>query len=197
MVIHRKKHDKFEQMREDAIERILTAAKDLFATNGYAATTIQMIAKQANLVPSGIYHYFAGKDDLLEAVLDREIAEIDKTLNNGLRYHLSGEQDFFDYMKESVYKNRDRISLLCHLVQFRCVPEYCSDKLRIVNHFNEIIDVYIMDPVQRETARNIIIDFISCAVFYAIAGHRDVFERQVEDIRARVTAKVPSFGEKA
>ncbi|MFR8012342.1 MAG: TetR/AcrR family transcriptional regulator [Clostridia bacterium] len=58
---------KFEQMREDATQRILNAAKDLFASNGYAATTIQMIAKQADLVPSAIYHYFSGKEGLWTA----------------------------------------------------------------------------------------------------------------------------------
>lgn len=73
MAVRHNKRDKFEQMREDAIERILSAAKELFANNGYAATTVQMIAQKANLVPSAIYHYFAGKEDLLEAVLDREM----------------------------------------------------------------------------------------------------------------------------
>lgn len=70
-------------MREDSIERILQAARSLFANNGYAATTMQMIAKQAGLVPSGIYHYFAGKNDLLEAVLDRETAALDRSVFGG------------------------------------------------------------------------------------------------------------------
>ena len=65
------RHDKFEQMREEAVARILDAAYELFANNGYAATTMQMIAKKAGLVPSGIYHYYTGKEDLLEAVLNR------------------------------------------------------------------------------------------------------------------------------
>lgn len=196
MAAQRKKRDKFEHMREDAIERILTAAKELFATYGYAATTMQMIAKKANLVPSGIYHYFAGKEDLLEAVLDREVAEIDKNLNIGLREHLTGNGNFIEYMKESVYENRARISLLAHLVQFRCVPEYCGDKLNILKHFSEIVDVYISSPEEKEAAQNIIADFMSSAVFYAITGHQDIFERQVEDMKIRIVEKVTSFGKK-
>lgn len=36
-----RKRDKFDAMREDAIERILTASTQLFSDYGYAATTIQ------------------------------------------------------------------------------------------------------------------------------------------------------------
>ena len=53
------KRDKFDAMREDAIERILSASTQLFSDYGYAATTIQMIADRAKVVPSGIYHYYA------------------------------------------------------------------------------------------------------------------------------------------
>lgn len=121
MAVRHNKRDKFEQMREDAIERILSAAKALFANNGYAATTVQMIAQKANLVPSAIYHYFAGKEDLLEAVLDREMAEVDKTINIGLQQYLlqEGTDAFLDFMMKSVCENKERISLMCHLVQFR------------------------------------------------------------------------------
>ena len=46
------KRDKFDAMREDAIERILSASTQLFSDYGYAATTIQMIADRAKVVPS-------------------------------------------------------------------------------------------------------------------------------------------------
>ena len=49
-----RKRDKFDAMREDAIERILTASTQLFSDYGYAATTIQMIADRAKVVPSGM-----------------------------------------------------------------------------------------------------------------------------------------------
>ena len=66
MAVHYIEKAKCEQMREDSIRRILTAAMHLFADNGYTATTMQMIAREANLVPSGIYHYFSvsGRRDI-------------------------------------------------------------------------------------------------------------------------------------
>lgn len=175
MAVRHNKRDKFEQMREDAIERILSAAKELFANNGYAATTIQMIAQKANLVPSAIYHYFAGKEDLLEAVLDREMMEIDKTINIGLQQYLleDGTDAFLDFMARSVCENKERISLICHLVQFRNATEYCKDKLHLIHHFSEIIKDYIRDPETRKAAEDIIVDFACNAAFYSITSRRD------------------------
>lgn len=187
MAVRHNKRDKFEQMREDAIERILSAAKALFANNGYAATTVQMIAQKANLVPSAIYHYFAGKEDLLEAVLDREMAEVDKTINIGLQQYLlqEGTDAFLDFMMKSVCENKERISLMCHLVQFRNATEYCKDKLHLIHHFSEIIGDYIRVPEAREAAVDIIIDFVCSAAFYSITGRRDIFERQIGQLKTK------------
>lgn len=176
---------KFEQMREDATQRILEAAKNLFASNGYAATTIQMIAKQADMVPSAIYHYFAGKEGLLEAVLSREVSAIDRDVYIGLQQNPLPDEigGFLDYMANSACENQARISLLCHLVQFRCVPEYCSHQLSILQHFHEIMRDYIPNPEDLEKMDNIMVDFSSCAVFYSIAGHREIFDRRICELK--------------
>lgn len=185
--------NKFEQMREDAIQRILDAAKELFASNGYAATTIQMIAKQANLVPSAIYHYFSGKEGVLEAVLNREVSAIDQEVYIALQQNQLPDEinGFIDYMANSARKNKARISLLCHLVQFRCVPEYCKDQLSILQHFHEIMRDYIPNTSELQNMEKLMVDFSSYAVFYSITGHRDIFDRMIFELKetARCTAQ--------
>ena len=194
MAVHYKEKAKCEQMREDSIRRILAAAMQLFAVNGYTATTMQMIARKANLVPSGIYHYFSGKEGLLEEIINREIPAIDKTLNIGFRDHLlqEGLDGFLDYMADSACEHRERIALLCQLVHLRCVPEYCSHKLKILRLFSETICDYIPEPDEQAAMREIVSDFISSAVFYAVAGHRDIFERQISELK-RKGAHLPSL----
>lgn len=107
MAVQASTKNKFKQMREDATGRILDAAKELFAGNGYAATTMQMIARRADLVPSAIYHYFAGKEDLLEAVLIREVEAIDKNVYIALQRHPVPEDmdGFLDAMANSACEN--------------------------------------------------------------------------------------------
>lgn len=190
MAVQASTKNKFKQMREDATGRILDAAKELFAGNGYAATTMQMIAKRADLVPSAIYHYFAGKEDLLEAVLTREVEAIDKNVYIGLQHHPIPEDmdGFLDTMANSVCENQARISLLCHLVQFRCVPDYCNDKLNILQHFREIMGEYIQDADELEKTQDIMIDLASYAAFMAISGHQDIFERRIGELKQRAKA---------
>ncbi|MGX9791196.1 TetR/AcrR family transcriptional regulator [Mycobacterium sp. MMS18-G62] len=47
--------------------RILAAARDEFAANGWAGTTIRAVARAADVDAALVYHYFGSKDDLLDA----------------------------------------------------------------------------------------------------------------------------------
>lgn len=52
-------------------ERLLDAAKRLFAAHGYEATATSAIAREAGTSESQLMRYFGGKAGLLEAVFDR------------------------------------------------------------------------------------------------------------------------------
>ena len=61
-------------MREQsaaARDKILDVAESLFARKGYDGTTIKQIGGGAGLNPALIYYYFAGKEGLYKAVLQR------------------------------------------------------------------------------------------------------------------------------
>ena len=50
-------------------EGVLAAAAELFTRHGYAATTTRAIAERAGLRQASMYHYFAGKEDILATLL--------------------------------------------------------------------------------------------------------------------------------
>ena len=54
-----------------ARDQILDAAERLFAARGYDATTIKAIGASTGLNPALLYYYFAGKEELYKAVLQR------------------------------------------------------------------------------------------------------------------------------
>lgn len=57
----------------DSIRRrhsIVVAARRRFAAQGYAATTLSGVAKDAGITLAAVYHYFADKTALYEAVFD-------------------------------------------------------------------------------------------------------------------------------
>jgi len=62
------------QDRDEKCSEIIDAARHLFLQEGYDATSMSRLAKAASIAPNTIYWYFKDKDDVLIAVLDRELA---------------------------------------------------------------------------------------------------------------------------
>jgi AcrR family transcriptional regulator len=60
----------------DAREMLLTAAAELFAEHGVAATTFAMIAARAGLTPAMLHYYFTNRDALMDAVVDERLATL-------------------------------------------------------------------------------------------------------------------------
>jgi AcrR family transcriptional regulator len=55
--------------------RILEAAGRCFAASGYAKATVEEIAAGAGVSKALVYHHFDGKEDVLQAVLERTLDE--------------------------------------------------------------------------------------------------------------------------
>lgn len=56
-------------------ERLITEAMRLFGQQGYRATSVKQIEQAAGLVPGcgGLYNHFKSKQELLTAVIDRQL----------------------------------------------------------------------------------------------------------------------------
>jgi TetR/AcrR family transcriptional regulator len=57
----------------DARALLLTAASELFAEQGVAATTFATIAKRAGLTPAMVHYYFKDREQLLDAVVEEKL----------------------------------------------------------------------------------------------------------------------------
>ena len=58
----------------DTRAEILRAAFELFAEKGFAATSLRRIAQTVGVRESAIYHWFASKDAILDAVMEEFVA---------------------------------------------------------------------------------------------------------------------------
>src|SRR5712691_4655173 len=61
-------------------QRLLAAATAEFSEHGFAGARIDRIAQRAGTNKRMIYAYFGDKEQLLEAVMERRIAELSKAL---------------------------------------------------------------------------------------------------------------------
>ncbi len=68
---------------------IETAAKDLFIKQGFHATVMRDISKQANVSLGNLYNYYATKEAIFESIINRYLIEVDQKL-----------KDIFDEIEE-------------------------------------------------------------------------------------------------
>ncbi len=59
-----------KEIRQETRQQIKDAAFELFAEKGFSSTSVRAIAQQANKSKGLIYHYFDGKNDILQAIFD-------------------------------------------------------------------------------------------------------------------------------
>src|SRR5210317_836333 len=107
-----------EKIRNESSKKILGAAFKLMARNGYEATSISQIAKEAGISKGLMYNYFNGKkallhDIILEAVevnehLMKEVMDSNDTPLNQIRRMLFG-------MAEMIKQNPHHWKLLSAL----------------------------------------------------------------------------------
>jgi AcrR family transcriptional regulator len=61
--------------------QLVAAARELFATEGYAATSLEAIVTACGVTKGALYHHFAGKREIFEAVFRAEEQRICEALS--------------------------------------------------------------------------------------------------------------------
>jgi AcrR family transcriptional regulator len=67
--------DRTRVPRGEARDRIVAAATDLFARQGYEATTTRQIVEAAQVTKGALYHWFSSKEELLTSIYRELLAE--------------------------------------------------------------------------------------------------------------------------
>lgn len=58
------------------VSKILLCAAELFAENGFDATTLQEITEKAQLSKGAVYHHFTSKQQIMDCLIQKQIDEI-------------------------------------------------------------------------------------------------------------------------
>lgn len=74
-----------DQIRRATTEHILNAALSLFCEKGYYATSIEDIAKQAQISKGLLYHYFESRAAVLASLVDLRINDVLIVMNAARR----------------------------------------------------------------------------------------------------------------
>jgi AcrR family transcriptional regulator len=75
-------------LKAEVRERIVGAALAAFARRGYAATTMNDIARDAGVAVANVYRYYPSKEELFEAVVPPSLVQrFDELLEKSVRAH--------------------------------------------------------------------------------------------------------------
>jgi AcrR family transcriptional regulator len=67
---------------QTTVAALLGAARELFARDGYAATSLDEVVTHAGLTKGALYHHFAGKQALFRAVYEQELQRMIAMIEN-------------------------------------------------------------------------------------------------------------------
>jgi AcrR family transcriptional regulator len=70
-----------DRIRRATTKQILTTALSLFCEKGYHSTSIEDIARQAEISKGLLYHYFKSKEDVLAALVEMRINDVLVVMN--------------------------------------------------------------------------------------------------------------------
>jgi AcrR family transcriptional regulator len=75
-----------QQVRSrERFERVLEVTGELVVQGGVESINTRVVAKAADIPVASLYQYFADKDDILLALVERDIAEMDAQVERDLR----------------------------------------------------------------------------------------------------------------
>jgi len=106
-------------MKKNRYNEILDVATELFAKNGYRATSVREIAESVNITKATLYHYFKSKEEILFSILNKVMDEALEELKKISRLNIPPEEKLKNvlkfYSKYYVAKQNDLILLVNEL----------------------------------------------------------------------------------
>lgn len=120
--------EQFDTIRKQKKELIMEVALELFAENGFHATSISQIAKKAGISKGLIYNYFESKKDILDELITHGFNEIYENFDLN-RDEILTKTEFIFFIKhnfELLSKNMEHWKLFFSLMLQPLVAESFS-----------------------------------------------------------------------
>lgn len=120
------KKSKRDLAREEKQKIIKEVALELFSEKGYAATSVNEIAKKAAISKGLLYHYFSSKEELLKIIWDDILRQFDLAKSNEKKTEITDAEaeEFIDKLFELCKNNRPQWRLYYQLFFQPKVIEY-------------------------------------------------------------------------
>ncbi len=113
---------------------ITNCAQGLFKQFGLKKTTMDEIAAACGKAKSTLYYYFKSKEEVFDAVLDKELKNIRRTVNEFVDQQTTLQEKLHAYFITFHQETLDKMNL------FRILKQELKSELANGSRFNSIID---------------------------------------------------------
>ncbi len=98
-------------------DRILESAIKLFSEKGFDATSVDEIAKNADINKAMIYYYFSSKEELLSSIIRKSINEFTSIIENISLENFKSLEEIIHYFVEAGISYIDKNDMLIRIYQ--------------------------------------------------------------------------------
>lgn len=112
---------KSKELNQNAEQKILAVAAELFANNGFDGTSIREICKKADINISMISYYFGGKKELYEKIVSNIVEKV-------ISYMKSNMQ-FKEFPQDFNFLNQDQKKDIFFKILDKMIDYFYSDKI--------------------------------------------------------------------
>lgn len=128
-----------ERKKQETRTKIFTAAMKLFQERGYEATTIDMIAEQADVARGTVFLHFPSKEEILAHWGEDWIEDLMERRHEWDREELSCEEQILKMFQIAMVANRENFPLV--KIWVRAMLSYGrKENTRLRNLFADILD---------------------------------------------------------
>ena len=171
--------EQYDDIRKQKKQLIMDTALELFAENGFHATSISQIAKAAEISKGLTYNYFKSKNEILEEIMDQGFNEIYDNLDMN-RDGILTEEEFIYFIRQNfklVRENTQHWKLFFSLLlQPKVAATFSENYIKNAVPIFEMFHQFIVSAGSKEPEKDLmaVAAMIEGAFLYLVAAP-DVF----------------------
>lgn len=104
---------RFRRRPEARPEELLAAALTVFGEQGFRATTLEEVARRAGVSKGTVYLYFASKDDLFRAMVEKYVITMLESAEARVREHTGTSSALLETMIRSMWAALSQPEMVC------------------------------------------------------------------------------------
>jgi AcrR family transcriptional regulator len=157
-------------------DRILDAARSLFASEGFHAASMNDVAKACELTKASLYHYFESKQAILEGLHEQLVREAEAHIQRFPRFNslpealLAAGRQYLEHFKDP--RHRQMMQLTFKLGLHDPDPTVRFDKQRLDEQLLGLFIPYLPAGTPVEKARLFAQQFFGSLFFYVFAAEQ-------------------------